>query len=217
MTLTILHDFRDKLGLARNQGRRPTCLGFAASAAHGHAHNYSGDLCVEWLYYHAVQLSGGGHNDGSTLDDTRAVLASIGQPDETFWPYQPVLHNPASWAPPAGAPSPVLKCSSQGCNAQFADVWQFIEQGKPVVLALLISDTFYGWQMIGNEAVVADDSTPVDPNRGHAVVAVGCGTHQNTRLILVRNSWGSNWGKTGHAWISEAYVTHRLIDAFAMS
>ena len=49
-----------------------------------------------------------------------------------------------------------------------------------------------------------------EPARRHAVVAVGHGTIQGERTILVRNSWGPGWGVAGHGWLTEGFIAPRL-------
>jgi C1A family cysteine protease len=44
----------------------------------------------------------------------------------------------------------------------------------------------------------------------HAVVAVGHGTTSDQTAILIRNSWGAEWGEGGHAWLTEKFLSPRL-------
>lgn len=214
MTIEIEADLRPELEPVRNQGRRPTCLAFAASAVHRHAHRHDEELCVEWLYYHAAKRAGDGPDDGSTVDDTRAVLSKEGQPDEPFWPYRDVRPSRSSWCPPGQAES-VLRCGSAACNPDLTHLRSEIEMGKPTVLALSISDVFLGgWEEIDGEVLLRDDAEPIDPARGHAVVAVGYGRIRGEPCFLVRNSWGERWGRNGHAWIRDSYIGRRLLGAF---
>lgn len=216
MTIDIQADLRPELGAVRNQGRRPTCLAFAASAVHRHTHRHGEELCVEWLYYHAVKRAGDGPDEGSTVDDTRAVLSQEGQPDEPFWPYRDVSPNGASWRPPGEAEN-VLRCGSAVCNPDLAHIRSEIEAARPTVLALLVSDVFLGgWEEIEGEVLLRDDTEPIDRARGHAVVAVGYGLIRGEPCFLVRNSWGERWGRNGYAWIRESYIGRRLLGAFVV-
>ena len=56
-----------------------------------------------------------------------------------------------------------------------------------------------------------------DLSQRHAVIAVGHGTTETQRVILVRNSWGERWGANGHAWLSEAFLTSRLFAAATLT
>ena len=58
--------------------------------------------------------------------------------------------------------------------------------------------------------MVAPASEGPDPLRRHAVVAVAHGLIGTERAVLVRNSWGADWGLAGHAWLPETYLAPRL-------
>lgn len=218
MTLHIMQDLRPLLGPVRDQGRRPTCLSFAASAVHEQARGDLDPLCVEWLFYHAAQRAGTGPGEGTTLPDTRQVLHDVGQPLEPIWPYngQPIR---GTWGPPSDVSS-LFRCGSDGCGTNVTGVRELLDRGRPVVLALFVSTAFTAattWLRTGNEIVLPEDSEPIDRQRGHAVVAVGHGRLGKEDLLLVRNSWGLAWGAHGHAWVRETYLIRRLFGGFSIS
>lgn len=217
MTLMVEIDFRADLGPVRDQGRRPTCLAFAASDAHRHARRHPNLFCVEWLFHHAAHRAHTGPNDGITALDTRAVLENPGQPDEAFWPYSSVSPNPQTWKPPVGAPT-LWQCRPRTCGANPAAVCASVKNGVPAVVCFRVSDAFRipgAWETAGAEIVlgVKEDSST---DELHAVVAVGCGSYRSEPVLLVRNSWGANWGRDGHAWVRESYLGPRLADAFTI-
>ncbi|HXQ44972.1 MAG TPA: C1 family peptidase [Caulobacteraceae bacterium] len=80
-----------------------------------------------------------------------------------------------------------------------------------MILLLKLSRTFYTRHPDG---VIdpADDEVP-DPERRHAVVAVGHGAVGGQAAILVRNSWGPTWGIGGYGWLTERFVGPRLFGA----
>ena len=95
MSLEITVDIRKELGPVRDQGTPPDLFGIRRiGCASTCAQAPRNCLCVEWLYYHAVRLSGGGPDDGATADNTRKALREIGQPEEVDWPYSPVSAGP---------------------------------------------------------------------------------------------------------------------------
>ena len=220
MSLTITKDIRAELNSVRHQGRRPTCLAFAASDVHRHAHQYPDYLCVEWLYYHVTQNAKTGPHSGTTISDTCTVLKAVGQPEEMVWPYSSIPPNPATWTPPVVS-SNLLTCSSTGCSGGLQAVRQHIDHGTPVVVGLFTSNTFDSpqtWEHAGNEIILGKDvGQPIDANRGHAVVVVGSGAFKGEPMMLLRNSWGPKWGQDGHAWVRDTYLGPRLAGAFAVS
>ncbi|ADV14588.1 cysteine protease [Mesorhizobium australicum WSM2073] len=214
--LNVVADLRNQLEPARDQGRRPTCLSFAASATHRAAHKHPTQLSPEWLYYHATRRDGLQPDQGSTIEATCTAILNDGQPDEEFWPYQDreVCLNPYQ---PAGQRPVVVRCDT-GQRSSDSDRWRSeIDSGSPVVITLFISSAFYQpARFIGPEALMAEDHIPIDPTLAHAVVLAGYGYVNGASHFLVRNSWGLRWGWAGYAWFSETYLTRRFAGAFVI-
>jgi aminopeptidase C len=66
------------------------------------------------------------------------------------------------------------------------------------------------------KAGIVDAAEPVDPVRRHAVVAVAAGRSKSDRFLMVRNSWGQDWGVEGHAWLAERYLAARVVKVVAL-
>ncbi len=201
----LAHDLRDQFGPVRDQGERPTCLSFAASALHEAARKHA-SLSVEDLHYHAhgalnhVPIP----NRGVTYEAVKRALADIGQTDEKSWPYRTTLDQ-TDYRPPN-------TCLRQQCDLAahiegLAEMRAKIEKGVPLVLVLAICPEFH----IAANAVVADPNK-FSPRGLHAVVAVGVAKEPADGL-LIRNSWGRHWGADGHAILSKEYVMARLRNA----
>jgi C1A family cysteine protease len=43
----------------------------------------------------------------------------------------------------------------------------------------------------------------------HAMLVVGVRYNGGQREFLLRNSWGKRWGREGHAWVTEEFITRR--------
>lgn len=219
MMLQMSTDMRGALGTVRDQGRRPTCLSFAASDAHRHARGHPDWLCVEWLYFHAAARAGTGPRCGTTIPDTQAVLRSTGQPIEATWPYSAAWPDPALWQPP-GPASPLFTSDSSSCGADLNAIRAELLAGCPVVVGVFLSRTYRfpaDWTRVGAEVLLAPDRhEPIDRNDGHAMVIVGHGLHKGEPVMLLRNSWGSRWGHEGHAWVREDCLAPRLVGAFVI-
>ena len=52
-----------------------------------------------------------------------------------------------------------------------------------------------------------------EPERRHAVIAVGHGNVDGQRALLIRNSWGSRWGDAGYGWLTERFLGPRIFAA----
>lgn len=197
-------DLRPALHPVRDQGRRPTCLAFALSAAHEHRTRSKGHLSVEYLYYHAVRrMPGADPAAGTHITAASAALAEDGQPIDRRWPYLDHQPAPAEWTPPV-KPGRCYRSPSHSGATDIASIIAHLDAGHPVVLGLIITTCFLRCGPDGTLPAL----TP-DPERGrHAVLAVGhgrAGTH-----LLVRNSWGTRWGAAGHAWLPAAYLNRYL-------
>ena len=192
--------------MARNQGSRPTCVAFAVSDAHAAARGPFKPLSVEHLYYHAVKRTPGGRpEDGASLSTTLDALKVDGQCVETGWPYAD--RSPcdlASWAPPTTA-TPVYRRGSEKVGLKTAAVLKMLDAGVPVVITLMISEHFC--EPDNGLVTVAAPDSDVDY---HAVIAVGFGREGLVHFVLIRNSWGEDWGIDGHAWVASDYLEPRL-------
>ncbi len=220
MTLTIDIDFRRDLGDSRDQGRRPTCLSFAASDAHRQLRQHPKPLSVEWLFYHVAKHAGTGLSCGTTISDTRTVLRALGQPEEPVWPYSSTPPAATAWHPPTTPPA-LMACGSAACSAVVKAICEQVEQGVPVVIGMFISTTFLSpasWTQYRSEIILGRDAGElVDTARGHALVVVGRGHIAGASVLLIRNSWGPKWAAQGHAWVYEDYLADRLAGAFVIS
>jgi hypothetical protein len=206
VSIIVRRDLRSILGLARNQGVRPTCVAFAVSDAHAVARGAYETLSVEHLYFHAVQRTVNGHPArGVALPTALEALRLDGQCAEAGWPYLDLLPvDLTSWIPPSSA-TPIYRCTYSSVPPKINDIITQLDIGRPVVVTILLGERFY--DPVGGIVVVG----PGDANTDwHAIVAVGHGEDGANVFILVRNSWGSDWGMEGHAWISATYLEPRL-------
>jgi hypothetical protein len=83
-----------------------------------------------------------------------------------------------------------------------------LDANQPVLTLMMISDSFYTPGSSG--VVTAPAQEQPDPMRRHAIVAVGHGRIGQNRAVLVRNSWGQDWGLDGYAWLPEPFLAPRL-------
>ncbi len=202
--LSIRVDLRSAWVSVRDQGGRNACLACAASDAHAHCHGRAQPLSAEFLFYHAGQkMPGKSVTRGLTFGAVNRALRDHGQPDEAEWPYASTEPNP--WTPPQ-----VSQRWHGDLKTTVADIPTLVsavEKGQPVLVGLRLTPEFMG---LNTPPYIV--SGHAQGFGGHAILAVGLADHKtHGALILVRNSWGTNWGDGGFAWLTTDHITNNLI------
>jgi len=203
-------DLRSEILPPRDQGEvRPTCLAFAATAAHEYARQMASRLCVEYLYFVASgEAVGTLKPTGLTLTAVAIALRERGQPVESVWPYDP--SGPTPPYPPLNI-DPLLRCACEVHHTPDAVLTSIID-GVPVVLAIELTSV---WFTNLAPKYVIDDGTASSRQRGsigHAVLVIGVREDDaGNPLLLIQNSWGDQWADNGCAWLSWGYLEHRFM------
>ncbi|MDR1265528.1 MAG: C1 family peptidase [Propionibacteriaceae bacterium] len=246
-------DLRPLLGpQVLDQGQRPTCATFAASACHEaitarldlilaqpspqtassddsagpdepdrvrsqSAPAVVGHYAPEALWWYCHQRGWASAN-GLTVPDVIAALRDSGQPGLALWPYDPGLGAQTEDPPaPAEAARPWdraelvrLRLAQDGVEAALEDN---LAAGRPVLVGLQVTDQFYAPDADGR--VELPDAKAV-VHGGHAVTVVGAATLPGYgRHLLIKNSWGPDWGAGGYAFVPLDYLKRWGIDAAA--
>lgn len=205
--IVLSRDLRSRLGAARDQGPRPTCLAFAASDLHGSVRPGWDPLSCESAFFNAQRRAGRPPTVGATLPAMIDALREDGQPLEDAWPY--LAETPqtiAAWQPPA-TESEAFRRLGSALVSNVSHLVGLLNEGRPVLLLLTLSQSFFG--PVAGVVRAANDEQP-DLSLRHAVIAVGHGSVDGVPAVLVRNSWGESWGDAGHAWLSLDFVDARL-------
>lgn len=203
-------DLRPEFGPARNQGPRPTCLAFAVSDTHAGLRAGWNPLSCEYVFYQAQRRAGRPPSKGALLSSMLDALCQDGQPEESGWPYLLEMPaDPASWIPP-GTVGTLFGREGEKARASIEDVVRELDGGRPVIILLTLSRSFF----LPAQGVIhpAPGETP-EPERRHAVIALGHGRVDAHRAVLVRNSWGERWGDDGYGWLTDAFLGPRLFAA----
>lgn len=205
MKVQVEVDLRTALGPVRDQGPRLTCLSHATSVAHEHSRKSVIPLSPEYLHFFATR---NGSKGGSTVTGMVSALKKHGQSLETDCPYQ-TTDPPVTWAPPGG-----LTVFRRDANLKKSNV-EAIElavlAGVIPVIGIQLPEPFFNpippWVIPSTGLILGL----------HAVAAIGIGTYKGKKAILIRNSWGTDWGDDGHAWLSSDFLTKYLQMVFVLT
>jgi hypothetical protein len=209
--ITVSVDLRASFGPARNQGARPTCLAFAASDTHAAVRKGWAPLSCEYAFYCAQRRAGRPPNTAALLTSMLDALREDGQPEENGWPYLAVTPKDAAlWMPPREV-GKLFGRNGATATHSVDRVIQELDQGHPVIVLTMLSRAFY--QRNPQGVVDPAPGEQPEPERRHAVVAVGYGKVDGQRAVLVRNSWGPSWGDAGYGWLTERFLGPRIYAA----
>jgi hypothetical protein len=208
-------DLRPLLGPVRNQGPfRGTCLAFAVTATHDHAVAVAPDsLSVETLYWAAKQHDGIAA-PGTTFEAAGSGLTAYGQPHEHVWAYDPLRDDlSAAYQPPPQAidPANCYRAKLTELDTKPAAIRAALDNDLPVAIGI---PTWPGLRRPNGSHLQTPTVAELDGSH-HAVVVVGYQTA--TAEILLRNSWGANWGDGGHAWIAETFIDDHVVSAWQIA
>ena len=193
----------------RDQGEAGTCLAFSITAVHEYLHGIKIYLSPSYMY--GVLAKYHSHLDGKNGLDFLLVknfLATLGQVEESASTYEDWL---------CKASFPILDeitnekhylSSLKKIDIEFDEIETLLSQETPIILGIQIDNAFFE---VDESGIVSDDGNIYMGT--HAVVAIGIRVIDETRYLLIRNSWGNKWALDGHALISEHYLNQRLLCA----
>lgn len=185
----------------------------------------STDFSRMFLYKNTRRLLGWQGDTGAYLRTTIKALRLFGVPPELEWPYDGELIDIE--------PEPYQFAFAQNFRAlAYARFDQHESRGEDTLQAIrhALADAFpvvFGFPVytsIGNADQTGEIPMPLGRHDqligGHAVLAVG---YDDAKVIagatdkgalLVRNSWGPEWGDFGYGWLPYGYLTERLATDF---
>lgn len=157
-------------------------------------------------------------DSGADLRSTLKVLKQVGVSPESYWRYEIDRFT--------SEPSPFVFANSKPLTNLFylrldesnstGDVtWQtiksFLASGFPVAFGFSVPSSLTGH----SEVPYRPDLDA--PRGGQAVVAVGYRANRygpNEDAVLIRSSWGSQWGDNGNGWLPVHYIRGQIARDF---
>jgi C1A family cysteine protease len=214
-----------------DQGSLQSCTAFAGIALIEYFANRSRgkstDLSPLFLYKAARNLMSLNGDVGASVRETMKAMALFGVPPEQYWAYEEdkVDEEPPSFCYSYAQNFQALKYfrldyADMPTEVLLAQIKAVLAAGFPCMFGFTVYTSAYDNSNI-DEGHIPFPS--VDKDRvvgGHAVVAVGYDdlhriprgdrTSDSYGAFLIRNSWGTDWGKDGYGWIPYDYVLQGL-------
>jgi C1A family cysteine protease len=179
-----------------------------------------------FLYKTTRNLMGVTGDTGAWLRNVMGALVLCGVPAEKYWPYiiPDFDKEPLAFVYAVADNYEALKyfCHDPlGMNIPtstvLANVKKYLAAGIPSMFG------FFGFPSFGQSDVRGGIPYPCPGEQaqwGHAIVAIGYDENKKIKnlkcnketsgALLIRNSWGTQWGDAGYGWLPYDYVLNKL-------
>lgn len=165
-----------------------------------------------FIYYNERVIEGTVNQDaGAMIRDGIKTMVKDGVCPEKMWPYR-------TWK---FKKKPPQECYTEALENQVLEylritphslyeVKHCLADGYPISFGFMIFESMMS-NHVAKYGVVPVPSEHEKPMGGHAVLAVGYDDKKNA--LLVRNSWGSQWGINGYFWLPYEFVSQLNMSA----
>jgi C1A family cysteine protease len=159
------------------------------------------------IYYWTRIREGTVNEDsGASLRNTMMVLSGIGCPHESLWPYKISRFR-------VKPTKPVITDANKHKvgeyvrlnNTNLNELKQCLAMGFPFMFGFAVYDSFES-ATVAKTGIMPMPKPSESLRGGHAVLCLGYSDEE--QMFTVRNSWGSNWGKSGNFKMPYAYMTN---------
>jgi C1A family cysteine protease len=172
-----------------------------------------------FTYKTTRNLLGWTGDTGAWLRTAMKSLVLFGSPPERFLPYDTSKFDdePSAFCYSAAQNYKAIRYFRLGSSGVVGAtllqrVKQFLAAGHPSMFGF----TVYGFGNAQGEIAYPGPNDSVQG--GHAVIAIGYDDKRKigpeTGALMIRNSWGAEWGEAGYGWLPYRYVIDGLADDF---
>lgn len=217
----------DRLGPARDQGERGTCVAFALVALREIIAGNTSDLSEQFLYWACKQNDGAPQTRGTWLQVGVDVLQDYGVCPQEIWPYSPEQRtgNEAHDPLPSGADQQALSWRIVEQNQLSGRLVQPLKSalagGQPVATAVTVF-SFWKKRPVTRTGKIRLPLPDELSEESHAICLLGYNNDDDVPgggYFIARNSWGTNWAvnspvQRGCALLPYAYLMHHGVVAY---
>jgi C1A family cysteine protease len=208
--LPVRADLREHCSPIEDQGQLGSCTGNALIGALEYLELKDGAKFVEFsrlfVYYnervieHTVSI-----DNGAQIRNGIKTMVKQGTCSETLWPY---VISKFTAKPPAACYRDAQKhqVTSYQRLDTLDDMRACLATGFPFVFGFTVYDSFES-AGVAKTGVLNMPKAGEKVLGGHAVVAVGY--DDKLKRMIVRNSWGTDWGKKGYFTMPYGYLEDR--------
>lgn len=193
-------DLRPKCPPIYQQGSLGSCTSQAGCAARIMLSDLKVSLSRLHLYYSERELEGTINTDsGATMRDIGKALQKYGVCEENYFPYNisNFANPPSNQAITNGEKYKIAAYYSLSNTTQIRQT--LLQSQKPILARVELYDSFQSTPSSGIIKMPTGDFVG-----GHAVLVVG---YSDTgKYLIIRNSWGTGWGKSGYGFLPYDYV-----------
>ena len=210
-------DLRSIQSPVKNQGKRNTCTIFASMAAMECKLGTNADLSEQdgyWLVCRHLNRPFD-QDKGVFVYDAADTFENAAFCSEQFWSYERSLAT--TCRPELAVNNAIYRLGSTNrFHAKSPDVHRQVKamlcKSIPIVACFSVAWDNRVARRTGEISVIYDRQTnaPLDSKSGHSMLIVGY--DEEKKHYILKNSWGSNWGDNGYA-----YMSYEYFDLYAYS
>ncbi len=204
-------DLRSHVSGVGNQGMLGSCTGWAiADGLREHLLVKSGameQMSALYVYQHELMMEKTfGRDAGAFIRDGMKVIAKIGCAREIDWPYD-ITKFGVMPSEAAEAHAPQYRINSYHRLYTLQDIKASLAEGYGCVFGFVVRSSF---EKIGSDGKMPMPRFFEKVVGGHAVFV--CGYVDDPKwpgggYLIIKNSWGPEWGDKGYFYMPYAYVT----------